>query len=367
MVFTQQIAAEKRAFAWYLRTYSKFSYRRIADECGISKSSAHRICSNEFQHGSLTRMPSDNKQGRPRNVSERNMRLLIRTLKSFRRNNVHVTVRSLVEESGLSFQVASRRTYSRYLNELGYYYFSARRKVILIDNDKKVRLQFSRKMKQELIRNPDFWKNEISFYLDGVSFVHKYNPKSGAASNRARMWRKREEGLQLTTKGCKDLAGGRRLHVIVAIAYGKGVILKVPYEKMTGEFFATFIREHLNLTFAKAGPKADGRRLFVMDNDPSQTSRAAKLALEDIEGSFHEIPPRSPDLNPIENIFHLVKRYLDQEAISRNIVRESFDEFNGRVLEAFGNIPVETIDKTISSMNRRITAILASKGERIKY
>ena len=113
--------------------------------------------------------------------------------------------------------------------------------------------------------------------------------------------------------------GGWHLHVIIAIAYGKGVILKVPYKKMTGEFFATFIREHINLTLANAGPKADGRCLFLRDNDPSQTSRAAKLALEDIEGSFNEIPPRSPDLNPIGNIFHLVKRYLDQEAISRNI------------------------------------------------
>ena len=47
--------------------------------------------------------------------------------------------------------------------------------------------------------------------------------------------------LQVSAKGCKDLAGGRRLHVIMAIAYGKGVILKVPYEKMTGEFLATFI------------------------------------------------------------------------------------------------------------------------------
>ena len=163
-----------------------------------------------------------------------------------------------MEECGLSFQVASRRTYSRYLNDLGYYYFSARSKGILSNNDKKVRLQFARNMKQELIRNPDFWKNEISFYLDGVSFVHKYNPKSAAAVNRARAWRKREEGLQVTAKGCKDLAGGRRLHVIVAIAYGKGVILKVQYEKMTSEFFATFIREHLNPTFTNAGPKADG-------------------------------------------------------------------------------------------------------------
>ena len=160
----------------------------------------------------------------------------------------------------------TRRTYSRYLNELGHFYFSARRKGILSGNDKKVRLQFARNVKHEMNRNPD---------LDGVSFVHKCNPKSGAASNRARVWRKREEGLKVTGKGCKDLAGGRRLHVLVAIAYGKGVILKLPYEKMIGEFFAKFIREHFNLTFANAGPKADGRHLFVMDNDPSQTSRIA--------------------------------------------------------------------------------------------
>ena len=118
----------------------------------------HQICSNEFPNGSFTRIPSDEKQGRPRNVSERKKRLLIRTLKSFRWNNVHFTVRSLVEESCLSFQVASRRTYSRYLNELGYYYFSPGRKGILSDNDKKVRLQFACKMKQHLIGNPDFWK-----------------------------------------------------------------------------------------------------------------------------------------------------------------------------------------------------------------
>ena len=156
----------------------------------------------------------------------------------------------------------------RYLNELGYYYFSTWRNGILSDNDKKEQLQFARKMKQELIRNPDFWKNEVSFYLDGVSFVHKDNPKSGEASNRARVWQKREEGLQLTTKGCKELVGGRCLQVIVAIAYGRGVILKVPYEKMTGEFFATFIREHFNLTFAKAGPKANGRHYLLWTMTP---------------------------------------------------------------------------------------------------
>ena len=53
-----------------------------------------------------------------------------------------------------------------------------------------------------------------------------------------------------------------------AIAHGKGIILKESYEKMSGEFFSAFIRSRFNITFAKAGPKHNGARLSVMDNDP---------------------------------------------------------------------------------------------------
>lgn len=82
------------------------------------------------------------------------------------------------------------------------------------------------------------------------------------------------------------LAGGKRLHVMVAIAYGKGVILKEPYDKLNGQFFANFIRQHFNLCFGRAGPKRDGKRLFVMDNDPSQVSKLAMSALRETESNF---------------------------------------------------------------------------------
>jgi len=109
-----------------------------------------------------------------------------------------------------------------------------------------------------------------------VSIVHKYNPQSSANINRSRVWRQKGEGLKLTTKGSKDLAGGRRLHVLVAIAYKKGVILAVPYENMNGTFFAQFIRRYFDIAFGRAEPKRNGRRLFAMDNDPSQRSKRAK-------------------------------------------------------------------------------------------
>ena len=80
------------------------------------------------------------------------------------------------------------------------------------------------------------------------------------------------EGLKITAKGSKDLPGGRRLHVIVAIAHGKGDVLREAYDKMNAAFFVKFISNHFNACFARCGPKRNGQRLFVMDNDPRQTT-----------------------------------------------------------------------------------------------
>ena len=203
--------------------------------------------------------------------------------------------------------------------------------------------------------------------MDGVSFVHKQNPVQAAAETKSRIWRKKNEGLQFTAKGSKDLAGGRRLHLIVAIAYGKGVVLKEVYEKMDGQFFAQFIGTHFNIAFARAGAKRHGKRLFIMDNDPSQRSKVAKRALRDIEAELHEIPPRSPDINVIESIFHLLRMDLEEEAVSENITCEQFEQFRDRVLKSLERLPTDIIDRTIESLNDRIDAVISSKGSRTKY
>ena len=153
----------------------------------------------------------------------------------------------MVQESGCSFQQAHRRTFSCFLNEKGYGYLIARRNGIVSEKDRGIRLQYVRKMKRELSRNPDFFKHDIAFYLDGVSFAHKHNPLQTAAGTKSRIWRKKNEGLQFTAKGSKDLAGGPPLHLIVAIAYGKGVVVKEVHEKMDGQLFAQFFR-HISIS-----------------------------------------------------------------------------------------------------------------------
>ena len=104
-----------------------------------------------------------------------------------------------------------------------------------------------------------------------------------------------------------------------------------------------------------------------MDNDPSQRSKAAAKALEDIEAELLEIPARSPDVDCIENVFNLVNRFLEEEAIALNIAKECFEEFKQRVLiTAFDSIPGAVIDNIILSMNKRIEAILTCKGHKTK-
>ena len=120
---------------------------------------------------------------------------------------------------------------------------------------------------------------------------------SDAKKPKGRVWRKKDEGLNVTTKGGKDLAGGKRLHLIVVIAYGKGVIFAEPYEKMTADFFSCLVCRNFPTLFEIADKREHNCKIFVMVNDPSQTSAKAMRTVADMGYTMQKIPARSPDLN----------------------------------------------------------------------
>ena len=129
---------------------------------------------------------------------------------------------------------------------------------------------------------------------------------------------------------------------------------------MNGQRFVDFVREH----FPRIFPTSANRKgkLFLQDGDPSQNSKKAKDAMHSVGARKFSIPPRSPDLNPIENIFNQVKRKLSSDAIERNIEQESFKKFSERVKKTIDNFPTDIIDRTIESMDKRIGLIITSKG-----
>ena len=62
-----------------------------------------------------------------------------------------------------------------------------------------------------------------------------------------------------------------------------------------------------------------------------------KKALRKLIAELLSIPLRSPDLNPMENLFNSVRSNLSKQALNQNITPESYDEFQSRVITTFLN------------------------------
>ena len=131
-----KITAVQKAYARLLREKEGTSYSEIAKRCKISKASSYRICNMPIN--SIGK-EVDKVKGRPRKLSDRDVRALIRSLKVLRMHEPNLSVRSLVTDSELSLKTISRRTYSRVLNENGYGFLQRRKKGISLDRDRKLR------------------------------------------------------------------------------------------------------------------------------------------------------------------------------------------------------------------------------------
>lgn len=305
-------------------------------------------------------------RGRPPVLSARDKRRVINQVPILRKGKGgKFTIKDIRDGSAVRSDI-SDMTVRRVLHNAGYGFLTSPRKGILSAKDAQTRLKFAKNAKRKFER--DIWINDICFYLDGTGFVHKTNPRNNALGNAARTWRRKGERLNLncTASGRHEGVGGKVAKFMVAITYGQGVTMCEEYEeRLTGEFFGKFVRKHFPQCFAKSGKQ--NSRLFLQDGDPSQNSGIAKQAFIDVNGTKFSIPPRSPDLNPIENIFHIIKRKLQSDAIEQNITYESYWDFKERIKQTFSAISPKLIDKTIASMSTRIDLVIASKGQCIKY
>ena len=133
---------------------------------------------------------------------------------------------------------------------------------------------------------------------------------------------------------------------------------------MDGAFFAKFLVENFDKMVEAAGKNS---RIWIQDGDPSQNSKLAREAMKQVNSQLLPIPPRSPDINPIENFFGIVKQALHRDALERQVKVETVEQFESRIKQIMKQVPTATIDKIIESMNKRMKMIIKCKGERIKY
>ncbi len=360
MVFKGKLKAEDIAYARLLKKHGQ-SCRDIAKSSNMSKSSVQRQTRSSIQSKQHCR--GHTKIGRPTKISPRLERYILREFKKLRSCEGSFSIARLMSVTGLNQRDITIRSISNLIHRAGYGLYNARKKGLLSAKDLKDRVNFAKRM---INRPVKFWCDEVSFYLDAVSFTYKSNPHDQARAPRSKVYRKPSEGLlpSCTSRGRKEGTGGKTVKFVVAITHGKGVVVCEPYDKMNGEYFASFVDRNFMNMFEIADKDSFA---FVQDGDPSQNSAVAKLAMKRANAQMLSIPPRSPDLNPIENFFNVVRTQLHHGALSANLTHETFEQFQERVEKTMRSVPTDLIDNTIASIRKRLQQIIEGKGHRTKY
>ncbi|KAG2463243.1 TCB1 transposase, partial [Polypterus senegalus] len=101
--------------------------------------------------------------------------------------------------------------------------------------------------------------------------------------------------------------------------------------------------------------------MIQMDNDPKHTAKATQEFIKAKKWKILEWPSQSPDPNPTEHAFHLLKTKLRTERPTNK------QQLKAAAVKAWKSIKKEETQHLVMSMSSRLQAVIASKGFSTKY
>ncbi len=99
----------------------------------------------------------------------------------------------------------------------------------------------------------------------------------------------------------------------------------------------------------------DADFIFQQDLAPAHTAKGTKSWFNDHGVTVLDWPANSPDLNPMENLWGIVKRKM------RDTRPNNADDLKAAIKETWASIPPQQCHKLITSMPRRIEAVIKAK------
>lgn len=316
-----------------------YSIRYIKKQVGVSVGKIAEI------RKSLGLLPTIAKKGRPAILKSRDLNSLGRSVVSGTISNAVEATKMLQTDYDINVCAQTTR---RALQKAGFQAKVKPKKPALSNNNIKKRLKWAYEHRHWTVKDWEqvIWSDETRvnrFGSDGKQYTYI---KKGA--------RLQKHNINGTRKNC----GGRLMVWSCFSAAGIGYLVDIGDKNMQKEDYLGILQDDLiasidyyNLNHSQVE--------FMQDNDPKHTSKIVTKWLQEQDFKVMEWPPQSPDLNPIENMWALLKRrlYNNYDKPASNL-----DELFKRSSKIWYDITVEECQKYVNTMPRRVEQVIQRKG-----
>ncbi len=220
------------------------------------------------------------------------------------------------EVEGVGGQPVSAQTIRRTLHQIGLHGCHPRRKPLLKMMHKKAHKQFA-----EDYWNHVLWSDETKINLFGSDGVK-------------RVWRQPGEEY-------KDKC------VLPTVKHGGGSVMVWGCMSAAGTGELQFIEGTMNANmYCDILKQTVPQAVFQHDNHPKHTSKTTTALLKKLRVKVMDWPSMSPDLNPIEHLWGILKRKVEERKVS------NIHQLHDVVMEEWKRTPVATCEALVNSCPR---------------
>ena len=284
------------------------------------------------------------KSGRPKITTERVHRSVVR---SIIKNPFSSSVE--IKASLPTKHQVSASTIRRLVINEGYRAYKAKRKPFLTKKHVKQRMEFF-----NLYSNcgDDFWKKVVFSDETRISLMASdkpplvRRPRNSDSLDQKYLKPSFKHPISVMIWGCFSYQGLGEIYII------DGNLNNTKYIEILEGNLLPFLRRQ----------NSTGTNYFQDDNAPAHRHKKVKEWMERNDIMNLMWPPQSPDLNPIENLWHFLKMKVAKHRPmnKKELVKAIKHVWNNEISS-------ELIVNLIESMNRRLERLLISKGKHIDY
>ncbi|KAG0429426.1 Transposable element Tcb1 transposase [Dictyocoela muelleri] len=318
-----------------------FTQKEISEKMKINQSTVSRVLKKYKKYGVIENLKGC---GRRKVINSSDLKIL----KNSNNKNPKSSLRKMSSDLlKLTGKQVSHMTIKNVLNDNGVFAYSPIKKPLLSKKNIKSRIE---KAENFVFMSDDEIKNII--FSDESKFNLFYS------DGRVSVWREPSTGLKPKNLIPTVKYGGGSVMVWGCFSYhGVGKLVFID-GIMDSASYVNILTNNLNTSARIMGLES---YTFQQDNDPKHTSKLAKRFFSDKNIKLLPWPAQSPDLNPIETLWAIIKQKLAK------FTPKNKNELKALITEEWNSISLETCQKLAMSFKKRALGVYRARGHHIKY